>query len=134
MKERNAADILREEKGSLMLDALVSIVLSSILAAGLTQSMMVAYRYSHKEVTDSGATQLAIERLEQYANQNPEGLADGDQVIENVTKNGISYRVQVDVSLDVNRTRDVTVTVSSLRTKLPTEVQLTNSFALWGER
>jgi len=126
---------LADEKGLFLIDVIVAILLSAIIAMGLTQSALVSYRYSQKAIADSVATQLALEKLEEYGTINPETLSDGDQQIETeIIREGISFRRQLDVSINALRSRVITVQVTSNKAKLSTDITLSNAFALWGER
>ena len=117
------------------MDALVAMVLAAIVALGVMQSTLIAYRYSYQNESRAAAKELAIERLEEFAAQDPETFVDGNQIVEaSVTRNSMTFSRTTDFLIETDRTRLVTVTVDSATDKFPVSVELSRGFALWGER
>ena len=133
--EQDILNISKSEDGFLIMDALVAMVLAAIVALGVTQSTLIAYRYSYQNEARAAAKELAIERLEEFAAQDPEGFVDGNQIVEtNVTRNSMTFTRTTDFVIEADRTRLVSVTVDSATDKFPVSVALSRGFALWGER
>lgn len=127
--------ITSEEGGFMLMDALVAIIISAIVALGVTQSALIAYRYSHQAEARAVARELAVERLEEYAAVDPESFTDGNQIIETgLSRSGITFTRTTDFSIESDRARLVVVTLVTTRTKIPVTVEISRAFTLWGER
>jgi len=126
---------LKNEDGFSLVEVLVALILSSIVALGIMQSTLTSYRFSQRMVNDSLAGQLALEKMEEISSISPQTLDDTDDAVEDpVVRNNISFIRTVDVSINADRSRTVAVRVQSKNSHIAIDTTLTNSFALWGER
>lgn len=124
-----------KEEGLSIVEVLVALVFSSLVALGLTHASSVSFLTSHNSLTRSVAMILAMERLEEYSAINPDSLTAAMNQTQTLTRGSINYQRVTTVSINADRTRQIAVQVThDCGGHDPITVTLTSVLVLRGQR
>ena len=125
----------RNEQGTTLVEIIFATFLSLVIAMGILSSTLTSYQTAGGNSRNSVATQLALEKLEQFAAITPQNISSANNQTENdLLRDHMSFIRTVTVTTSSDRTRIVTVNVRAKNSRFQTNITLSNSFALWGER
>ena len=118
------------EKGFSVIETLVAIAFSSIVAMGIAKSTLLSKKIGNKTNHDNYAMQLALEALEDIADTDPATLtAASGSTNANLTANGWSFTRVIAIVVNTDRTRTATVNVTSNAPGVNTDVSVEGTFA-----
>lgn len=121
------------EAGFSLLEILVTTALLSIVGLGLALSTVTSFNTFNRSVRHALATDLVLDKLEQFAATNPSTLsAANDETNTAVTERGISFNRTTTVTVNVDGSRTAAVSVSCTNTFLQCSASFTNTFVPWG--
>ncbi|RME58023.1 MAG: hypothetical protein D6780_07480 [Candidatus Dadabacteria bacterium] len=124
-------NIKGNEKGFLLFELLVVIVLIGILGLALSHAAIVIYKMRLKAVNDSYATQIALEKIEEIAAVDPLTLNDGDSWEETVERDGRQFQRIATISVNDDSSRTITVSVSPLNSTIGGTITMNNTYSPW---
>uniref|UniRef100_A0A0A8KXI2 Putative metalloprotease n=1 Tax=wastewater metagenome TaxID=527639 RepID=A0A0A8KXI2_9ZZZZ len=123
------------QKGISLLEVIIGILFTAIVAMGITKSTIGAEKIAGKTTHNSEAMQIGLEILEQYASIDPQTLDDADDLPETeVTRNNRRYKRAINITINPDRSRSVAVRVKSVSPLINLDFTVEDTFALWGER
>lgn len=128
------AESEKGEQGFSIIEALVSILLISIMSAGIFASTRTSLRTTKLVEYNHIATSLATSKMEEIASKNVSFVTTADGGVETaVPWPGLNetFRRETTITVNADDSRTVTVVVNSNSDTLPTEVEFTNEFAHW---
>ena len=126
---------IRYQKGSSIIELLVGVLFTAIVAMATAKSTMLAERLSEKTNHRSVAMQLVIETIESYGTINPESFSTSTNPIESkIIKEGIEFKRKLTFATNPDRSRSITVSVTDPVVKTGFTITQTGTFALWGAR
>lgn len=119
-----------------LIELMVCLLVAALVSIGISKSSVLSLRLASKTRHDSAGVQLAMEKLEEFGAMDPQFLDETKSAVETeVIRQGMSFSRMVDVTINSDRSRQITVTVQALRGHGDSEpVTLADTFALWGER
>jgi len=126
--------LVRNSTGFTLIEILVSVSLISILAAGLSQTMITVTDLTMRSAYRSEAMQLANDRLESLALVDPSTLDVDDSLTEQLRVGAHRFVRTTSVSVRPSGVRRCAVTVQPQQARLNFKIELSNSFALWGSQ
>ena len=119
------------QKGSIILEVLVGVILLAIMGLGLTRSMLMSLKTREHSVRSSFAMQIAADTLEEYSAINPSSLDDTNDLTDVVTRLGVNFNRVVDVTVNSDSSRTIDVTVTAVTTKLGGKADLSVIVIPW---
>ncbi len=122
------------EKGFSLVETLFAILLLSISSLGIMSSATFATGTINRTIHNATATRIALDALEEYYNVDPESLIDGYSNTETVMDGVSAYTQTVNIVVNADRSRSVTIVVEGVTEKAGGYVTLSNTFALQGSR
>ncbi|MCB0320179.1 MAG: hypothetical protein KDD60_04580 [Bdellovibrionales bacterium] len=123
----------RNESGMYIAEALVAITLLAVMGLGLAQATILSLKTRQKAAYDSVAHQLAVERMEEFANEDPASLMNGDSWDEKIERGVMSFNRNSSVVVNSNGSRTVYVDVIALSDRTESSASLSNTFYLLTE-
>lgn len=121
------------QKGFLLIEVLVAVLLLSIASLSILQSTLMSYKTVIRNQRNSLAQQIALEKMEELAAENPANLGDGFDATEaELVYDSVPFTRVTDVTVNADNSRSVVVTVLANETSLGGTATLSNNFALWG--
>ncbi|MCB0333339.1 MAG: prepilin-type N-terminal cleavage/methylation domain-containing protein [Bdellovibrionales bacterium] len=130
---RRSRITLCNEQGFSIAEILCAMTLFAIFALGLAKTTILSMQMRHKSAYDSIASQLAVEKMEEFAGTDPSSLSDGDSWDESVSRGNMSFNRNSSVSVHSDGSRTVYVDVTAESSVSGSTVSLMNTFYLWGE-
>jgi len=125
--------LIRQDRGFLLIEVLVAVLLLSIASLSILQSTVMSYKTVIRNQRNSLAQQIALEKMEELAGENPANLGDGFDATETgLVYDDISFTRVTEVTVNSDNSRTVVVSVAATETELGGEMTLSNNFALWG--
>lgn len=119
--------------GFSIVECLVAVAILGIAALAASKGTIASYSYSKRSLRQSIATQLAEEKLEEYAATDPSLLTAASGLAEPyVTSGNVVYSRVSTVTVNADASRTVTVVVTPRRIGVGTAVSLQATLALWG--
>jgi len=123
----------RNEKGMSLLESLAAISILSVVGLSLTYSTIASYKLTHRNIRNSVAAQLALERMEEMAARNPSTLSSADNELEEaVYVDNMSFSRNTEIEVNVDGSRTIFVDVETNNESLGGRSSVVNTFALWG--
>ena len=119
------------QRGSIILEVLVGVILLAIMGLGLTRSMLMSLKTREHSVRSSFAMQIAADTLEEYSAINPSSLDDTNDLTDVVTRLGVNFNRVVDVTVNSDNSRTIDVTVEAVTTKLGGKADLSVIVIPW---
>jgi Tfp pilus assembly protein PilV len=116
-----------------MFEALVAMLLLSILGLGMAKSMILAIHTIRRSDRNAVALQLAQRKMEEFAMVNPSSLTNAnDQTESNLQVRNMAFTRSSDVTVNSDASVTVLVTVSPSVAGRGKTVALTSTFPVWG--
>lgn len=115
-----------------ILEAIVALSLFLIFALSVSKNVQMVIWARGKTVRQALAIQIVNDRVEEFAALNPLSLDDNDDSSELVTRNGLSFERETDVTVLPNGSRELFVRVESTNLVYPASAELSTVFSLWG--
>src|SRR3990167_7562709 len=104
---------LRTE-GLSLIETVFGIFFIALLGIALGYSQILSLQTTSKSNNVSAASQLALEKLEEFAAQDPEALSSADNETESDVEHGsMSFTRTSTITIESDRSRTATVTVTS---------------------
>lgn len=103
--------LIHPQAGSSLVELLVAMMLFSIVALALANSIGFSNRVQGKTNSNSAAMQIALETLESYAKKDPLTLTAVTNSQSSVTRSPTTYTKLVTITVNSDRSRTVQVTV-----------------------
>ena len=119
-------------RGSSLLELLVAISLFSIVGISLIRSSTVSHNSLARSSRDSQLMQIALDTLESYYTIDPISLDNSDDMSDTISKDSLIFNRAVDITVNSDGSRTVTVNVSRARSAIPSSETISNTFALQG--
>lgn len=120
------------ESGFFLLEAVIMMLLLSLLAFGLAQSTQLALLIRGKSARHATAMEIATDKMEELAGADPASLGEGSDSEETVLRNGKSFVCSVDVTVNEDQSRSITVEVRGLTERFGGSARVGTTLALWG--
>lgn len=124
----------KAQRGFSLMECLVLMVLFSIMGLGLAYSGIMLVSSRAKAYRSSLCNQIALDRIEEFAAVDPTTLDDTDDSISTVTRDGLSFRRTVNVTVNADSSRQINVDVISLSSKFEGRAQLSTTYPVWGSQ
>ena len=131
---RRAARPRCMERGTTLIEVLVSLLIIAIMSLGVMKNSVVAMRASKLTELNHAASSLAISKIEELAAIDTQNLDATFSATEtDVAWGGVetTFTRVTSVVVNANDSRDVSVTVSSNSSLLPTTVAFETTFVPW---
>lgn len=122
---------MKKQKGLSIIEAMVSVSLLSVLMLATAHGISTSFKTTKREIRDSEALQLALEKMEQLAAIDPSTLTAAESGTEALTVDSIAFSRVTTVTVNADTSRTVQVQVTSTE-QGGGNVSLSNTFALWG--
>lgn len=124
---------LGSEKGFSMFELLVASAILTIVGLALAKSSIASYVALERNITRESAMQLALEKIEQMAAKDPTTLTATSSPPEmNLVKNGIKYNRMTTISVNVDGSRRVIVSVVPVKYYMGGYAMVMDTFMVWG--
>jgi prepilin-type N-terminal cleavage/methylation domain-containing protein len=121
------------ERGMSLLESLAAISILSVVGLSLTYSTIASYKLTHRNIRNSVAAQLALEKMEEMAARNPSTLSSADNELEEkVLVDNMSFSRNTEIEVNVDGSRTIFVDVETNNESLGGRSSVVNTFALWG--
>lgn len=125
----------KKQAGFSVVEVMLCVILLAIVALGISNSTVIAIRANNISSHNSLASQLAIERLEEYASNDPAILVTDATLSETgIVRDGRAFDRTTTVTINPDRSRTVTVSVESVALEDGGRATISNTYALWGTR
>ncbi len=122
---------LKNQNGFSMLEVLVSVAILSIVGLGISQSSIGMLRARTVTLNKQVSTQLATEKLEQYAALDPLTLSAENSNSESLSHAGKSFLRSSTITVNSNGSRTVTVSVRPADASQSGSANLSGTFTSW---
>ena len=132
MKKVEGKDHL--ENGSSLMEILVALAFIAVVTLAFASSSKTSYKSFQHSSYNRSASRLASQTMEDLTSQSPGTLSDLDDLTENSVVDGTkTFSRTVDVTVNSDSTRTLSVTVTSNHSLYPVSVSLQSTVAPWGE-
>jgi prepilin-type N-terminal cleavage/methylation domain-containing protein len=122
------------QAGFSMVEVLAAVAILSVVGLAVAMNGIHTYTSIKRNERNSVARQLATEKLEEFASQDPSSLTAASGTTElNLTSHNMFFRRISTVTVNADSSITVSVSVSSNRTGVGGAVTLSNTFFLWGK-
>lgn len=129
MLNRNAA-----ERGSALLEVLVSVLLLGILSAGISRTEMFSHGMRAHSVRSALARQIAIDVIEQYSLNSPSALGLHSGINDTIERKGILFHRFASITVQEDGAREVRVEVKSLKGPITGKAEITSVLLPWEDQ
>ena len=128
-------NIKHNQMGISIIEILMAIIFTSIVAMAIAKSTIIAQRMAYKTDHRSVAMQLMIETLEQYGRINPETFSPSLNVTDQpIEKDGVNFKISLSFETNPDRSREVTVSIQDPIPLSGFTITQTGTYTLWGGR
>jgi Tfp pilus assembly protein PilX len=123
--------MIKNEKGSFLMEMLVVIFLLGFLGYGLMKSHHAMLQARARNIYHTLSFELAQNSLEELATVDPSTLSSASNSTENIVRANYNFVRTVEVNVNSDSSRTVDVTVTPVNAKLGSELMLSAIFAPW---
>ena len=128
---RNRTD--SAQRAFTLIETLLAVSLLSVAAMGVAMSAIESQRITKRNLRNSYAAQLALEKMEQLAATDPSTLSSLSNSTEtSLTKDNVAFTRQTTIVVNADASRTVTVSVTGNQASLGGQSTFTDTFPLWG--
>jgi len=121
--------VSRREAGVTLIELVVAIVLIELAFLAIANSTRTSFYHFKRSLRETYATELAIEKMEEISAKDPETISeDGEK--ESITRRGVKFTRSVNVAVQNNNSRLVTVSVFGEQLDLGGKCILSNTFPI----
>lgn len=121
------------QSGFGILEVMVAIVVLAIVSLTTARASIVSYINLNSSMRNSMATQLAIEKLEQFAATDPSTLTSASGGTESAVKqDNVTFTRTTTVTVNADSSVSVTVAVVATDSARGGRYTASNTFPLWG--
>jgi len=132
-RERFFRLFCKNERGMSLLESLAAISILSVVGLSLTYSTIASYKLTHRNIRNSVAAQLALEKMEELAARNPSTLSSADNEFEEeVLVDNMAFNRNTEIEVNIDGSRTIFVDVDTNNESLGGRSSMINTFALWG--
>ena len=117
-----------------MVEILAALSLLSFASLGILHSSLTSHKTVHRAIRHTVANQLAFEKMEELASLDPQLLNSTYNLSEYVVRNKAKYKRVVDVVIEPDRVRTVSINVVAVNSDRGGQAEISSSFALRGKR
>jgi len=120
-----------DQRGVSLMEALVGMVLLAIIGLAITGSTIFFIKMRHKAMADALATQLALEKLEEFAAIDPANYSSGQSWSETVSRSGRNFTRESRVTVNSDDSRTFVVNISAEKITIGGEISMSNTYTPW---
>lgn len=134
MHSFNSRRMQSAEAGFSLVEAIFAIGLFSIIIMGIVKSSVLTSSTINRSINNTEAMRIAQQTIEDLYLQEPEALSEDNSFSDTVVVDNYSFKRDVAVSINDDRSRTINVTVEGANSKSGGKAVVVTSLAMRGTR